>query len=258
MNIVRTWTEHIEHEQNVHVHVHHLLKLNLSVQVQVQAWDPWTWTKPNCGQSSLSKHANSQTLDPSRNVHWLVPCWIWPHKNAVRTPLDSDHTFGLPTNIHVSIPNLTCSFQCIVRSLLFLQICSRLSRHFFFCSRPPSTLCFARAMPLCSCQTSSVISQRNSLAPTTLWWWKLTSPSFWTLGCRLGQWQKGSCISLWLRMLFWRTHQLVSKETKLCCSFHYRSWVCHSHMCNPRRDLAASISPSIPTSLSITSSHFHW
>jgi hypothetical protein len=45
--------------------------------------------------------------------------------NAVKTPLDSDHPFGLPTDVHVSVANLTRIFQRIVGSLLFLQICSR-------------------------------------------------------------------------------------------------------------------------------------
>ena len=70
----------------------------------------------------------------------LETCELWIHQemfidsllakydltncNAVKTPLDSDHPFGLPTDIHVSIPNLTHVFQQIVGSLLFLQICS--------------------------------------------------------------------------------------------------------------------------------------
>ena len=45
--------------------------------------------------------------------------------NAVKTPLDSDHLFGLPTDVHASVANLTRTFQQIVGSLLFLQICSR-------------------------------------------------------------------------------------------------------------------------------------
>ena len=51
MNIVRTWTEHNEHEHFVHVCVHHLLEPNLNVQVHVQAQDPWARTKLNRGQS---------------------------------------------------------------------------------------------------------------------------------------------------------------------------------------------------------------
>ena len=45
--------------------------------------------------------------------------------NAVKTPLDSDHPFGLPTDAHAPVDNLTQVFQRIVGSLLFLQICSR-------------------------------------------------------------------------------------------------------------------------------------
>ena len=52
MNIVRTWTEHNEHEHFVHVRIHHLLKPNLNVQVQVRAQDPRTRTEPNRGQST--------------------------------------------------------------------------------------------------------------------------------------------------------------------------------------------------------------
>ena len=70
----------------------------------------------------------------------LETCELWIHQeifidnllaeygltncNAVKTPLDSDHPFGLPTDVHVSVPDLTCVFQRIVGSLLFLQICS--------------------------------------------------------------------------------------------------------------------------------------
>ena len=45
--------------------------------------------------------------------------------NAVKTPLDSDHPFGLTTDVHAPVVNLTRTFQRIVGSLLFLQICSR-------------------------------------------------------------------------------------------------------------------------------------
>ena len=45
--------------------------------------------------------------------------------NAVKTPLDSDHPFGLATDVHMPVSNLTRIFQRIVGSLLFLQICSR-------------------------------------------------------------------------------------------------------------------------------------
>jgi hypothetical protein len=45
--------------------------------------------------------------------------------NPVRTPLDNDHPLGLPTDIHAPVANLTRTFQRIVGSLLFLQICSR-------------------------------------------------------------------------------------------------------------------------------------
>jgi hypothetical protein len=51
-NIVRTWTEHFEHEHFVHVRVRHLLEPNLNVQVQVRAQDPRTRTEPNRGQSN--------------------------------------------------------------------------------------------------------------------------------------------------------------------------------------------------------------
>ena len=56
MNIVRTWTEHNEHEHFVHVRVHHLLKPNLNVQVQVRAQDPRTRTEPNRGQSIINRY----------------------------------------------------------------------------------------------------------------------------------------------------------------------------------------------------------
>jgi hypothetical protein len=46
------------------------------------------------------------------------------HCNAVKTPLDRDHPLGLPTDAHTSIVDLTRSFQHLVGSLLFLQICS--------------------------------------------------------------------------------------------------------------------------------------
>jgi hypothetical protein len=52
-NIVRTRTEHFEHEHFVRVRVHHLLEPNLNVQVRVRAQDPRTRTEPNPGQSSL-------------------------------------------------------------------------------------------------------------------------------------------------------------------------------------------------------------
>ena len=45
--------------------------------------------------------------------------------NAVRTPIDSNHPFGLSTDVHAPVANLTRVFQRIVGSLLFLQICSR-------------------------------------------------------------------------------------------------------------------------------------
>src|ERR1700678_2419174 len=45
--------------------------------------------------------------------------------NTVKTPLDHDHPFGLPTDIHPPVSNLTQLFQCLVGSLLFLQLCSR-------------------------------------------------------------------------------------------------------------------------------------
>jgi len=51
--------------------------------------------------------------------HELTNC------NAVKTPLDRDHPLGLPTDIHTPVDNLTQSFQRLVGSLLFLQICSR-------------------------------------------------------------------------------------------------------------------------------------
>ena len=44
--------------------------------------------------------------------------------NAIKTPLDSDHPFGLPTDVHLPVTDLTRIFQRIVGSLLFLQICS--------------------------------------------------------------------------------------------------------------------------------------
>jgi hypothetical protein len=71
----------------------------------------------------------------------IATCELWIHQemfidsllaeydltncNPVRTPLDSDHPFGLPTDTHLPVANLTRLFQRIVGSLLFLQICSR-------------------------------------------------------------------------------------------------------------------------------------
>ena len=57
-NIVRTWTEHNEHEHFVHVRAHHLLEPNLNVQVQVRAQDPRTQTEPNRGQSTVKAREN--------------------------------------------------------------------------------------------------------------------------------------------------------------------------------------------------------
>ena len=51
LNIVRTWTEHFEHEHLVNVCVRDLLGTEPWVQVQVWAQDPWTRTEPNPGQS---------------------------------------------------------------------------------------------------------------------------------------------------------------------------------------------------------------
>jgi hypothetical protein len=45
--------------------------------------------------------------------------------NALKTPLDRDNPLGLATDVYPAIANLTVSFQRIVGSLLFLQLCSR-------------------------------------------------------------------------------------------------------------------------------------
>ena len=61
LNMVWTWTEHSEPEQNVQVHVHLLPELNPEIQVQVQAYDPQTWTELDPGQStsySTKKHSS--------------------------------------------------------------------------------------------------------------------------------------------------------------------------------------------------------
>ena len=71
----------------------------------------------------------------------LETCELWIHQemfidsllleheltncNAVKTPLDCDHPLGLPTDQHPPVKDLTRSFQRLVGSLLFLQICSR-------------------------------------------------------------------------------------------------------------------------------------
>jgi len=71
----------------------------------------------------------------------LATCELWIHQemfidsllleydltncNAVKTPLDRDHPLGQPTDVHAPVANLTHSFQRLVGSLLFLQICSR-------------------------------------------------------------------------------------------------------------------------------------
>ncbi len=47
------------------------------------------------------------------------------HCNAVKTPLDRDHPLGLSTDLHAPVADLTRSFQRLVGSLLFLQVCSR-------------------------------------------------------------------------------------------------------------------------------------
>jgi hypothetical protein len=45
--------------------------------------------------------------------------------NAVKTPLDRDHPLGLATDVHSPVVNLTHTYQQLVGSLLFLQVCSR-------------------------------------------------------------------------------------------------------------------------------------
>ena len=76
----------------------------------------------------------------------LETCELWIHQemfidmllaeydltacNPVKTPLDSDHPLGLPTDVHTPIPDLTQSYQWLVGSLLFLQLCSHLDISF--------------------------------------------------------------------------------------------------------------------------------
>lgn len=45
--------------------------------------------------------------------------------NPVQTPLDCDHPLGVETDVHPVVENLKQTFQRIVGSLLFLQLCSR-------------------------------------------------------------------------------------------------------------------------------------
>lgn len=52
-------------------------------------------------------------------------------------------------------------------------------------------------------------------------------------------------------------YQLVSKETELHRSLHYGSRICRSYTHNSRRDLASTISSSIPASFPIASHHLH-
>ena len=73
MNIVRTWTEHNEHEHFVHVCVHHLLERNLNVQVQVRAQDPRTRTEPNRGQSMINKEIPSTYVCNSLLMRLVAP-----------------------------------------------------------------------------------------------------------------------------------------------------------------------------------------
>jgi hypothetical protein len=98
-------------------------------------------------KSEIKKAFVIKDLGPLRNFlgvqfeRNLETCELWIHQemfidsllaeydltncNAVKTPLDSDHPLGLPTDVHVPVANLTRTFQRIVGSLLFLQICSR-------------------------------------------------------------------------------------------------------------------------------------
>jgi len=71
----------------------------------------------------------------------LETCELWIHQemfidsllleyelvncNPVKTPLGCDHPLGLSTDLHTPIKDLVHSFQWLVGSLLFLQICSR-------------------------------------------------------------------------------------------------------------------------------------
>jgi Reverse transcriptase (RNA-dependent DNA polymerase) len=90
------------------------------------------------GIKDLGPLRNFLGVQFERNVE---TCELWIHQemfidsllaeydltncNPVKTPIDSDHPFGLPTDVHAPTADLTRTFQRIVGSLLFLQICSR-------------------------------------------------------------------------------------------------------------------------------------
>jgi hypothetical protein len=98
-------------------------------------------------KEEIRKAFGIKDLGPLRNFlgvqfeRNLATCELWIHQemfidtllaeydlancNPVKTPLDADHPLGLPTDAHLPVANLTRTFQCIVGSLLFLQICSR-------------------------------------------------------------------------------------------------------------------------------------
>jgi len=98
-------------------------------------------------KTEIKKHFGIKDLGPLRNFLGVQferekdTCELWIHQemfidsllsdydmvdcNAVKTPLDRDNPLGLATDVYPAIANLTVSFQRLVGSLLFLQLCSR-------------------------------------------------------------------------------------------------------------------------------------
>ena len=93
-------------------------------------------------KGEIKKAFGIKDLGPLRNFlgvqfeRSIETCELWIHQemfidsllaeydltycNAVKTPLDCDHPFGLPADVHTPVANLTRIFQQIVSSLLFL------------------------------------------------------------------------------------------------------------------------------------------
>ena len=55
------------------------------------------------------------------------------HCSAIKTPLGRNHPLGLSTDLHAPVADLTHSFQWLVGSLLFLQVCSLLRFCYYSC-----------------------------------------------------------------------------------------------------------------------------
>ena len=131
-NIVRTWTEHCEHEHSIHVRVRRLLEPNLIVQVQVQAQDPRTRTEPNPGQSNgnartsitggagsfgvtLTPGIRTSPINRTRNIP-LSLLWVG-FKLEVRNPSQASWSapWAVPDNIKPLYTTGTIQyFVCII------------------------------------------------------------------------------------------------------------------------------------------------